>query len=86
MFACAVSVNFLLALFLDSSLCGSEASDGNAEGAAGDVVEADLVAEFHRGGIAAVLAADAQVQIGTGCTAELACNLDELAYADVVEL
>ena len=83
-FSYATCVNFLLALFLDGSLCGSEASDGNAEGATGDVVEADLVAEFHRGGIAAVLAANAQVQIGTGCTAELACHLDELAYADLL--
>ena len=33
-----------------------------------------------------MLAADAQVQIGTGCTAELACHLDELAYTDLVEL
>ena len=32
-----------------------------------------------------MLAANAQVQIGTGCTAELACHLDELAYADLYE-
>ena len=50
--------------FLDGSLCGSEAGDGHAERAAGDIVQADLVAELDGHGVAAVLAADAEVNVG----------------------
>ena len=30
----------------DSSLCGSQTGDGNTEGGAGNIVQADLVAEL----------------------------------------
>jgi Tol biopolymer transport system component len=46
--------------------CGlgrGEAGDGHAEGRAADVVEADLVAEVHRRRVAAVLAADAELEV-----------------------
>ena len=49
----------------DSSLCGSQTSDGYAEGRAGDVVQADLMAELNGDGVAAVLAADTDVHGGT---------------------
>ena len=42
---------------LDRSLRGGEAGDGDTERAAGDIVQADLVAELDGRGIAAVLAA-----------------------------
>ena len=40
---------------LDRSLSGGEAGDGDTERAAGDIVQADLVAELDGRGIAAVL-------------------------------
>jgi hypothetical protein len=62
-----------LALFadrsLDRGLGGGEAGDGHAVGRAGHVVQAELVAELHRVRIAAVLAADAELDVGTGAAA-----------------
>jgi O-acetylserine/cysteine efflux transporter len=43
---------------------GLQPRDRHPEGRAGHVVEPDLVEEVDRGGVAAVLAADAQVQVG----------------------
>ena len=74
----------LLALF-NSSLSCCEACDRHAEGRAGDVVEADLVAELDGGRIAAVLTADTAVEFGTGRTAELDRHLHQLADAHRVE-
>ena len=45
----------------NGSLSGGQTSDGHTEGRAGHIVQAHLVAELHGAGIAAVLAADAQV-------------------------
>ena len=53
---------------LDRSLGGGEACNGHTEGRAADVVQTDVVAELHARGIAAVLTADAQAQVGTGLT------------------
>ena len=50
----------LLAGVLDSSLRSSQTCDRHTEGRAADVVQANIVAELDAGGIAAVLAADAQ--------------------------
>ena len=44
-------------------LGGGEAGDGHAVRGAGDVVEADLVAEGHRRRLAAMLAADAELDV-----------------------
>jgi O-acetylserine/cysteine efflux transporter len=44
---------------------GLEPRDGHPERRAGDVVEPDVVEEVDRGGVAPVLAADAQVQVGS---------------------
>ena len=41
--------------------------------------------ELHRAGIAAVLAADTQVQLGTDGTAELGSHGHQLADADLVD-
>ena len=61
----------LLAGVLDSSLRGGEAGDGDTERAAGDIVQADLVAELDGRGIAAVLTADAEVDVRVGLAAHL---------------
>ena len=55
--------------FLYRSLRGSEAGDGHAERAAGDIVQADLMAELDGGGVAAMLAADAELEVRTGLSA-----------------
>ena len=47
-------------------LRGGEAGDRDAEGGARDVVEPRLFAEGDRGRIAAVLAADAELEVGRG--------------------
>src|SRR5205807_7445647 len=55
---------------------GGEAGDGHAVGRARHVVEPDLVEELHRGWITAVLAADAELEVGP----RLAAVLDGLAH------
>ena len=42
----------------DSGLSGGETSDGDTEGRAADVAEADVMTELHRVRIATVLPAD----------------------------
>ena len=53
-----------LAGVLDSSLSSSQTCDRHTEGRAADIVQTDVVAELHARGVAAVLAAYAQTQIG----------------------
>ena len=48
----------------EDGLGGGEAGDWDSEGGAADVVQAHLVEEGHRRGVAAVLAADADLQVG----------------------
>ena len=50
-------------------LRGGEAGDRHAVGRAGDVVEAELVAELDRVRIAAVFAADAELDVRAGAAA-----------------
>ena len=73
------------ALF-DGSLRGGQAGDGYTEGGAGNIVQAHTVAELHRGGIAAVLTTDAQMQVGVSGTAQLGSHLDQTAHALLVQL
>ena len=70
----------------DSSLSGGQSGDGHAEGRAGDVVQANLVAELNAHGIAAVLAADAVVQLSAGGLALGDSHLHQLADAGLVQL
>ena len=44
------------------------------------------MAEFHRGGVAALLAADAQLDVGTGLAAEIRSHLHQAANAHLIEL
>ena len=71
----------LLAGVLDRSLSSSQTCNGHTEGRAADVVQTNIVAELHARGVAAVLAADAQTQIGTGLAAVVGSHLDQLANA-----
>ena len=63
----------------------SEARDGNSEGGAADVVEADGVAELDGAWVAAVFTADAALEIFAGLAAELDSQLDQLTDAAGVE-
>src|SRR5436309_7358707 len=63
----------------------SEAGDGDAEGRAGNVVEADLLAELDRGRVAAVLAANAELQRWAGLAPAIGGKADKLADALAVE-
>ena len=58
-----------------------EPRDRHAIGRARDVVEPDLVAERNRSGIAAVLAADADLEIGPRLAATRDTDLDQFADA-----
>ena len=44
------------------------------------------MAELNAGGVAAVLAADAQTQVGVGCAAVMGSHLNQLANADLVQM
>src|SRR4051794_24850745 len=66
-------------------LRGREARDGDAEGRAGDVVEAHLAEEADRRGIAAVLAADPELDLRALRAAAERGHLDERADAHRVE-
>ena len=71
---------------LDGSLGGSQTGDGHAVGGAGDVGEAHLVEELHGGGVAAYLAANAQVDVGAGLAAQLGGHGHQAAHAGLVQL
>ena len=75
-----------LAGVLDGGLGGSQTGDGHAVGGAGHIVQANLVAELHGGGIAAVLAADTQVDVGAGLLAQLGGHGHQLAYAVLIQV
>lgn len=67
-------------------LRGCEPCDRHAVRRAGNIVQTDLVAELDGRRIAAVLAADAAMQVGTGASAEFDSHLHQFADADLVEL
>src|SRR5690242_4046772 len=69
----------------DRGLRRGETGDRHAIGRARDIVEADLVAERDGGGIAAMLAADSNLESGPRLAPALHADLDELADAVLVE-
>src|SRR5690606_23909551 len=71
---------------LERRLGGRDAGDGDAERRAAHVVEAELVAEPHRGRVAAVLAADAHREPRARPPPALDAYAHELADALRVEL
>ena len=72
-------------LGLDGGLRGGEACDGHAVGAAGDVGQADFVAEFHGLRFAALFAADAGLQVPAGGASGLDRMADHPADAVAVD-
>ena len=70
----------------DIGLRSCETCDGNAVRRAGNIVQADLVAELDGRRIAAVLAADTEVHGRSGRFAHLDRHVHQLAHADLVEL
>mmetsp|Transcript_14325 Transcript_14325/g.35473 ORF Transcript_14325/g.35473 Transcript_14325/m.35473 type:complete len:206 (+) Transcript_14325:521-1138(+) len=72
-------------LGLDSCLGSGQARDGHAQGRAGHIVQAHLVEELDGLRVAAVLAADAQLEVGARGAAALRRDLDELAHAGLVQ-
>src|SRR6185503_19058992 len=64
---------------------GSEPRDRNAERRAADVVQPEAVAEIDAARIAAVLAADADLQVGARGAAEVDGDLHEVADAALIE-
>src|SRR5262249_19232452 len=82
LFALAAGVG---AGLFEGGLGGGEAGDRYAERAAGDVIQANLLAELDRIRVAAVLAADAAFELVLRTMAFADGHLDELADADGVE-
>src|SRR5262245_17448459 len=66
-------------------LRGRELRDRHAERRAGHVVQPDPVAELHARRVAAVLAADAQLELGPGLPALLRGDLHQRAHALLVQ-
>ena len=69
-----------------SSLSGGQTGDGHTEGGAGHIVQAHLVAELHGSGVAAVLAADAHMDVGAGLMAQLDGHGHQLAHALLIQV
>src|SRR5438874_2016703 len=69
----------------DRRLCRGEARDGDAERAAAHVVEADAVEEVDAHRIAAVLSADAELDLVARLAPTLLRDGDELAHALLIE-
>src|ERR1035438_8262955 len=72
-------------LLLERRLRGRQPGRQQTEWRAGDVVEADPVAEIGRLGIAAMLAADAHLESGPGLASLGRGHLHQLPYARLVK-
>ena len=71
--------------FLKRGLRGGQPCGEQPEGRAGDVVESDFVAELDGFRIAAMFAADADLQVGPGVASLGSGHLDEDTDASLVE-
>src|ERR1039457_6108304 len=69
----------------DGGLGRCQTGDRDAVGRTRHVVHTDVVAEDYRFGVAAVLAADADLKVGTGLAAEADRFLDHAAHASLVD-
>src|SRR5438874_2207772 len=72
-------------LFSQRRLCCGETRDRDTEGTATDVIQTEPVAELHALGIAAVFAANAELDLGATLSAFVDGNLHELADAGLIE-
>ena len=66
-------------------MSSSQTGDRHTEGRAADVVQAHIVAELDGGRITAVLAADAQLDVGASLAAQLGSHLHQLANAVLIQ-
>ena len=82
---CGFGIDRFYAGIVDIRLGCRKARDGHAERRAGNVRKTRVVAEFDGGRVAAVFAADAQLDIGSGRLAAFDGYLHQLAYADLVQ-
>src|SRR6266545_1547133 len=74
-----------LLLFAESRMSRGQTSDGHPEGGAGNIVKTDLVAEDDGGGVAAMLAADAELDVAPGGAPLVAPHFDQLSDAVLIE-
>src|SRR4051812_23318856 len=65
--------------FTERRLRGRKPRNRYAERRTGNIIQADLVAERNRGGIAAMLAADAELQVLASLAPALVADADEFA-------
>src|SRR5262245_46577383 len=69
----------------DPCLCRSQPGAGDEVGGARDVVHPDLVAELDRRGLAAVLPADPDLEVGAAAAAAVDPQRDQLAHALLIQ-
>lgn len=69
----------------DSGLCSSQAGDRHAVRRARNIVQTDIVAELNGARVAAMLAADAKMNIRAGGAAKLGCHLYQFANTLLIE-
>ena len=74
----------LRVVLLDSCLSCAEACDRHAEGRAGNIIKADIVAELDGSRVAAVLTADTAVELRVDGLAHSDGHLHELADAVLI--
>ena len=78
--------SLMLHSLLKCSLSSGQSCDRHAERRAGNVVEADLVAELNGRGVTTVLTADTYVESGVNGLTESDSHVHQLANAGLVEL
>ncbi len=85
MIASGVSLRLARNRLAERGLGSGETGDRHAVGRARDVVETDLVAERHRGRVAAMLTANTDLEIGSGLAAAGDADLDEFTDAVAID-
>src|SRR5690606_27402941 len=78
-------LTFLLPWILNFSLGSSQSGNWYTVWRTGNIVESDIMAEFHRGWFSTMLATDTDFEVSTGRTAFLHTNLDQLAYTLLIQ-
>jgi hypothetical protein len=68
-------------LFFNHGLRRGKARDWNSEWRGAHVVHSDAMAKFHTGPVAAMLATDSNLKVGSGGTPSLDAPLDQHAHA-----
>src|SRR5438067_13513692 len=75
----------ILWLCLENSLCCCEACDRNAKRRATHVVQSNLIAEGYRARFAAMLAADADLEIGLDAATALRSHTNKLPHTFTIK-